>query len=99
MTLDNSRSNEAVTYVIRASDSNGEGPAFEKTIQVPAGAIQTVTVPVTEDTLFVVEGSESPADDFLPGAILAFAVLAIDCIDDDDLHDRRPGSVAWTARR
>ncbi len=52
VTLDNSRSTEAVIYRILAGDAwLTTEPTFEETVQVAAGAIQIVDVPVTEDTL------------------------------------------------
>ena len=96
VTLDNSRSTETVTYRILAGEAwLDEGYSFEDTVQVSAGAIQTVNVPVTEDTFVEVLALDLPAGDEWGGPMLADSFLEIDCTDDDDPQDpqARIGSV------
>lgn len=85
VTLDNSRSTEAVVYEIFAGAIEGD-PTFQETIPRAAGSIRIINVPVTEDTQFLVDVSELPGEDFLPNRTLSFALLAVDCTD-DDAHD------------
>jgi LPXTG-motif cell wall-anchored protein len=87
VTLDNSASTVAVTYGFWAEDATpgGDGEFIVgDTVQVPAGAIRIVTVPVTEDTRVSVyvfdEGrSEEASGIYL---FLTTAELTVDCIDD-----------------
>ncbi len=86
VTLDNSRSTETVFYQVLAADAFADESenTFEDTIEVSAGDIQVVAVPVTEDT--VVEVYVAALDDDW-SATLADAFLTVDCTDDDDPFD------------
>jgi hypothetical protein len=87
VTLDNSRSTEAVAYLILAGDAAGDGPTFEETVPGAAGEIRIMNLSVTEDTLFAVYVYEPSGEDYLSDRILAFAVVSVDCTADDDAHD------------
>jgi hypothetical protein len=86
VTLDNSRSTETVFYQVLAADAFADESenTFEDTIEVSAGDIQVVAVPVTEDT--VVEVYVAALDDDW-SATVADAFLTVDCTDDDDPFD------------
>lgn len=88
VTLDNSRSTETVTYRVLAGEAwlDEGGYSFEDTVQVSAGAIQTVVVPVTEDSVVEVLALDVPAGAEW-GPMLADSFLEVDCADDDDAQD------------
>jgi LPXTG-motif cell wall-anchored protein len=93
VTLDNSRSTEAVAYSLQAGegywDENSTFPSFETTVQVAAGAVQVVNVPVTEDTqVFVfVDPFWTPGEDPPLDGTLLEAFVTVDCADDETMHD------------
>ncbi|MEP6760232.1 MAG: hypothetical protein ABJA93_02575, partial [Sporichthyaceae bacterium] len=96
VTLDNSRSTETVTYRVLAGEAwlDEGGYSFQDTVQVSAGAIQTVVVPVTEDSVVEVLALDVPTG-VKWGPMLADSFLGVDCADDDDSQDpqARIGSV------
>jgi len=87
VTLDNTRSTEAVIYEVSAGDADGDGPTFEETVRVAAGATRVMSVQATEDIQFAVYVVEPPREDFLPEITLAFAVVSVNCTADDESHD------------
>jgi hypothetical protein len=98
VTLDNSRSTETVTYRILAGEAwFDEDFSFEDMVEVSAGAIQIVDVPVTEDSVVEVLALDLPAGAEW-GTMLADTFLRIDCTDDDNPQDpqARVGSVDCT---
>ena len=89
VTLDNSRSEDETTYVVTATmnDTVGE-PIFEdgQTSTVPAGDVQTVRVPVTENlevVVTVVDEDVLEATDGEEGT-LAAEMLQVDCTQGDE---------------
>lgn len=96
VTLDNSRSTETVTYRVLAGEAwlDEGGYSFEDSVQVSAGAIQTVVVPVTEDSVVEVLALDVPAG-VKWGPLLANSFLGVDCADDAEPQDpqARIGSV------
>jgi hypothetical protein len=86
VTLDNSRSSEAVTFHVLA-DPTGDFEFFQETVQVPAGEIRIVTVGIAvEDTSLSVWVIENPVDTEWE-RYLVDALLTVDCSEDDDPHD------------
>jgi hypothetical protein len=83
VTLDNSRSTEAVLYEVGALGGfDLETTIFEETVRVPARASRLVDVPVTEDTFVMVDVFEKPLF-----STLARAFVMVDCAADDDPED------------
>jgi hypothetical protein len=94
VTLDNSRSSEAVTYEVAAEvpddlDEFEEVTTFEEAVEVPAGTTRIVSVPVTEETEVHLMVAPSPRVEFDFGHSLADAQLRIDCTPDAGTHDAR----------
>jgi hypothetical protein len=87
VTLDNSRSTEAVIYRVTLDDW-GDVPLFDKEVQVPGGATRIVTVPVSENADVAVFVGEPRRENFEPGVLLTFSYLPVDCTDDDP-HNAR----------
>jgi hypothetical protein len=81
VTLDNSRSTEAVIYRVTLDDW-GEEPLFDKEVQVPGGATRIVTVQVSENADVAVFVGEPRREDFEPGVLLTFSYLTVGCTYD-----------------
>jgi len=79
VTLDNSASTEAVTYLVFSQPRTIVGPDFEEAVPVPAGAIRIVNAPVIEDSqadvrVYVTERPDHP---------LTLTDVMVDCTDDE----------------
>jgi hypothetical protein len=86
VTLDNSRSEDETTYLVTAVDLPDEEPTYEEIFTVPSGGVQTVAVPVTENsTVGVTVGDKDVLDetDGWEGS-LALELFRVDCTPGDE---------------
>jgi hypothetical protein len=86
VTLDNSRSEDATTYLVTAINLPDEEPFYEEMFTVPSGAAQTVSVPVSENsTVGVIVGDKDVLDETEgEEGNLALELFRVDCTPDDE---------------
>jgi hypothetical protein len=84
-TLDNSRSEDETTYLVTVFGLSYEEPTYEKTFTVPAGLMQTIPVPVTENSAVVVAVGDNDALEETGGeeGDLARELFRVDCTPHD----------------
>ena len=86
VTLDNSRSEDETIYLVGAISSANEEPGYEQTFNLPAGDVQTVLVPVTENSAVRVAVGDEEVLDETEGenGYLALEVFPVDCTPGDE---------------
>jgi hypothetical protein len=82
VTLDNSRSEDETTYIVTASTSAYEEPAYERAYSVTSGDVKTIPVPVTENSTVRVGVADADAPDEFEGQ-LARELFRVDCTPGD----------------
>jgi hypothetical protein len=86
VTLDNSRSQDETTYLVSAGDASAEEPAYDETFVVAAGDVQTVLVPVTEDSEVLVAIADDELIEETEGeeGVLAVEYFPVNCTPGSD---------------